>query len=89
MANEYSAIESNSAEKFHTGRSDSRAWNSEYGEKYPDYSRSPSRNDIYMNKNPYRINKSSLVGNFQPLRRGPKTQTKKVYYVEQKFTVKI
>ena len=37
------------------------AWNSEYGEKYPDYSRSPSRNDIYMNKNPYRINKSSLV----------------------------
>lgn len=82
MANEYSAIESHVAEKFHTGRSDSRAWNSEYLEKYPDHSRSPSKNEIYMAKNPYRLNKSSLITNYPPLRRGPKSAIKKVYYLE-------
>lgn len=82
MANEYSAIESNAAEFHHHGRSESRVWNSEYGEKYPDYSRSPSRNEIYMAKNPYRLNKSSLISNYPQLRRGPKSAARKVYYVE-------
>lgn len=81
MANEYSAIESHVAEKYHTGRSDSKGWRSEYLEKYPDYSRSPSRNEIYMTQNPYRLNKSTLVGNYASLRRGPKSAIRKVYYM--------
>lgn len=82
MANEYSAIESHAAEKHHTGRSDSKNWRSEYLEKYPDYTRSPSGNDIYMVKNPYRLSKSSLIGNYPPLKRGPKSALRKVYYMD-------
>ena len=84
IANEYSAVESQAAERFHTGRSESRSWNSEYDEKYPDYTKSRGvvRNDLYRSKSPFAINKSPLSMNQPQLRRGPKSAMKKIYYMQ-------
>lgn len=80
VANEYSAVESNVAEHFQTGRSDSRAWSSEYCDKYPDYTRSVLNKQIYYSDNPNRLSKSTLVLNHPELRRGPRSAKKKIYY---------
>lgn len=82
IANEYSAVECETAEHFHNYRSESRAWNSEYDEKYPDYSRSSSRNELYFKPNPNRLSKSTLVNNYPPLKRGPKSEKMRVFYNE-------
>ena len=82
IANEYSAVESEAAEHFHTGRSDSRAWNSEYDDKYPDYSSSALKKELYFTQNPNRLSKSTLVLNNPQLRRGPKSAKAKIFYNE-------
>ena len=82
LANEYSAIESKTAEHFHSGMSDSRAWSSETREKYPDYTASEQRNQLYNKENPYRLQKSSLIINYPPLKRGPKSAKKRIYFYE-------
>lgn len=81
IANEYSAVDSEVADHFHNRRSESRVWNSEYDEKYPDHSRSASRNELYFTPNPNRMSKSSLA-NDQPsfLKRGPRSAKAKIYY---------
>jgi hypothetical protein len=82
IANEYSTIESKVAEQFHTGRSESRAWNSEYDSNFPDYSKYIAlQSDLYHRENPYKLSKSQLVLNYPPLRRGPRSASKKVYYI--------
>ncbi|CAF0894972.1 unnamed protein product [Brachionus calyciflorus] len=71
IANEYSAIESHVANRFNNLRSDSRSWNSEYDENYPDYSKSGYKKDLYFHTNPNRLTKSSLISNISnPLKRG-------------------
>jgi hypothetical protein len=82
VANEYSCVESAVADQFHNYRSESRAWNSEYDEKYPDYSRSSSRNELYFTPNPNRLSKSTLVTDHPQLRRGPKSAKVKIFYNE-------
>jgi hypothetical protein len=61
LANEYSALETKSA--YESRRSDSRAWNSEYDEKFIDYN---SNNKVYPNENQndHRMLKSPLVNNY-------------------------
>lgn len=80
LANEYSLIESRMAEKFLTGRSDSKSWHSEYDDRYPDYSKTALNKDIYFKEKPYRLTKSQLVLNYPPLKRGPRSASKKIYY---------
>lgn len=81
IANEYSLVESNVAEHFNNGgRSDSRLWNSEYDEKYPDYTTSIYKKDIYFTQNPNRLSKSSLVNQNPEIRRGPRSAKSKIYY---------
>lgn len=82
VANEYSVIDSRAAEHFQNFRSDSRAWNSEYDEKYPDYSKSILKKDLYFQANPNRLTKSSLISSYAPLKRGPRSAKKKIYYLE-------
>ncbi|RNA43037.1 hypothetical protein BpHYR1_042901 [Brachionus plicatilis] len=82
VANEYSAVESQVANKFNNNRSDSRVWNSEYDENFADYSKSALRKELYMQINPNRLTKSSLISNIQnPLNRGP-NMAKKIYYLD-------
>lgn len=82
MANEYSAVESQLAHKYNNNRSDSRAWNSEYDENFADYSKTPMKKELYMQMNPNRLTKSSLISNIQnPLNRGP-NMPKKIYYLD-------
>lgn len=82
IANEYSAVESQLANKSNTYRSDSRAWNSEYDENFADYSKTALKKELYMQINPNRLTKSSLISNIQnPMSRGPKL-AKKIYYLE-------
>ena len=81
MANEYSTLHSKAAEHYHTGRSESRAWASEYDEKYPDYTKSGLKKEFYNKENPYKLAKSSLVLNYPPLKRGPRSASKKIYYM--------
>ncbi len=81
IANEYSLVESNVAEHIQNGgRSDSRAWNSEYDDKYPDYSASIYKKDIYLTQNPNRLSKSTLVNQNPQIRRGPHSAKAKIYY---------
>jgi hypothetical protein len=81
IANEYSLVESHVADHFNNGgRSDSRAWNSEYDEKYPDYTTSVYKKDIYLTQNPNRLTKSSLVNPNPQIRRGPRSAKSKIYY---------
>ena len=82
MANEYSVVESVSAEKFRNGRSESRVWNSEYEERYPDYSRSASRDELYFKESPYRLSKSTLNMEYPVLKRGASAGAKKIYIYE-------
>jgi hypothetical protein len=82
VANEYSSIESYAAEKHRTGRSESREWNSEYDEKYPDYSRSASRNELYFKENPYKLSKSTLNLDYPQVTRGATSAMKKIYFYE-------
>ena len=81
-ANEYSAVESEVADQFHNRRSESRAWNSEYEEKYPDYTRSSSRNELYFTANPNRLSKSTLTSDHPQLRRGPRSAKARIFYNE-------
>ena len=90
IANEYSTIESQVAKHHLTGRSDSRAWNSEYDEKYPDYTKSEQNKKVYYSKSPNRLQKSTLMDdypalrtllrNFDALKRGPRSAKSKIYY---------
>jgi hypothetical protein len=79
VANEQCAMESKSLDRFH---SDSRDWTSEYALKYPDYSKKVQKEDYYFSSNPNKLNKSTLHGDFQPLKRGPKSANAKFYYYE-------
>lgn len=81
MANDYSLVESEVAYKHRNERSESRGWNSEYEERYPDYSRSASRNELYFKENPYRLNKSTLIADYPTVRRGSANK-KKIYFYE-------
>lgn len=82
MANEYSIVESAAAEKHRTGRSESRGWNSEYEDRYPDHSRSASRNELYYKENPYRMHKSTLNVDYPMVKRGPSAGKKKIFFYE-------
>ena len=66
LANEYNAVEQSLSDPLQ--RSDSRGWNSEYDEKYPDYSRTGARYELYLAEKPNRLTKSSLAVS-KPLRR--------------------
>jgi hypothetical protein len=69
------------AEHFQTGWSESRAWNSEYDDRYPDYSKSALlKKDLYHTDNPYKLAKSQLILNYPPLKRGPSSAIAKIYF---------
>ncbi len=82
MANEYSVLESASADKFRNERSESRGWNSEYEDRYPDYSRSASREELYFKERPYGLSKSTLNVDYPVLKRGSNAGAKKIYFYE-------
>ena len=65
-ANEFNSLELNKSDNF---RSESREWNSEYDEKYQDYSQTRSRYELYLSEKPNRLTKSTLLAS-QPLIRG-------------------
>jgi len=82
VANEYSVLESVSSEKFRNERSESRAWNSEYDDRYPDYSRSASREELYYKERPHGLSKSTLNIDYPVLKRGASAGAKKIYFYE-------
>lgn len=57
IANVILANESKALDRF---RSDSKDWTSEYGERYPDYTKTGKKRDLYFSLNPNKLRKSAF-----------------------------